>query len=80
MNVQQLHLPAKQAEGVGRAVGSDSAIFFSTCWSCGEESIYTARAAMGGAIYIECTMMMMTGLMVKGSRLFGAEGKTLSLG
>jgi hypothetical protein len=33
------NLPAKQAEGVGSEVGSDSAIFFSTCWSCGEESI-----------------------------------------
>jgi hypothetical protein len=47
-NRWQLDLPAKQAEGVGSDVGSDSAIFFSTCWSCGEESICTQREAGDG--------------------------------
>jgi hypothetical protein len=33
------YLPAKHAEGVGSEVGSESAILFSTCCSCGEESM-----------------------------------------
>jgi hypothetical protein len=37
--MEGLDLPAKHAAGVGSLVGSDSAMFFSKCCSCGEESI-----------------------------------------